>query len=186
MADKTPPDLNRFRPELRLLAEVGLSPRLRVKEDPSDIVQQTLLDAHRDLPAYRGQTDAELLAWLRTILTHKLLNAVRRHTTIKNDHRREQAIFDRLEQSSLRIDAFLASELTSPSQRAERNEQLEQLAEGLSQLLDGERTAILLKHFHAWKVSEISEHLGRPPDAVAGLLKRGLQKLRSYLQPDTE
>jgi RNA polymerase sigma-70 factor (ECF subfamily) len=186
MADKTPPDLNRFRSELRLLAEIGLSPRLRVKEDPSDIVQQTLLDAHRDLPAYRGQTDAELLAWLRTILTHKLLNAVRRHTTLKNDHRREQAIFDQLEQSSLRIDAFLASEQTSPSQRAVRNEQLEQLADGLAKLLDGERTAIVLKNFQGWTVSQISEHLGRTPDAVTGLLRRGLQKLRSHLPSDSE
>ena len=72
------------------------------------------------------------------------------------------------------------------SQRAERNEQLEQLADGLAKLLDGERTAIVLKHFQGWTFTQISEHLGRPPDAVAGLLKRGLQKLRSHLPSDSE
>jgi RNA polymerase sigma-70 factor (ECF subfamily) len=99
---------------------------------------------------------------------------------------REQPVADRLDQSSQRIDQFLASEQTSPSQRAVHNEQIERLAEGLAQLLEAERTAIVLKHFQGWSVTQIGEQLGRPPDAVAGLLKRGLKKLRSHLQPDTE
>jgi DNA-directed RNA polymerase specialized sigma24 family protein len=81
MAANSLPDLDRFRNRLRLLAEIELSPRLRVKEDASDIVQQTLLEAHRDLPAYRGQTDAELFCWLKTILAHKRGQALPHPTT---------------------------------------------------------------------------------------------------------
>ena len=86
----------------------------------------------------------------------------------------------------MRIEKFLASEQSSPSQQAMRNEQIEQLIEGLAQLLDGERTAIVLKHFQGWSLAEISAHLDRPVDAVAGLLKRGLKKLRSHLQEKPE
>lgn len=181
MTPNSSTDLNRFRSFLRLLAEIELGPRLRVKEDASDIVQQSLLEAHRDLPAYRGQTEAELVGWLKTILARNLLNAARHYRTQKCDLRREQSLAERLEQSSARIDGFLASDQTSPSQRAVRNEQHEQLAEGLAQLLEGERTALVLKHFQGWSLAEISVHLGRPVDAVAGLLKRGLKKLRSKL-----
>ena len=182
MPTPSPPDLERFRSQLRLLAEIELSPWLRAKEDASDLVQQSLLEAHRDLAAYRGQSDAELVGWLKTILARNLLNAARHYRTQKCDVRREQSLAERLDQSSARVDGFLASEQTSPSQQAVRNEQVEQLAAGLARLLDAERTAIVLKHFQGWSLSQISAHLGRPTDAVAGLLKRGLKKLRSHLQ----
>lgn len=182
MTNSSPPDLDRFRDHLRLLAEIELSPRLRVKEDASDLVQQSLLEAHRDWAAYRGRTEAELIGWLKTILARNLLNAARHYRTQKCDVRREQSLAQRLDQSSARLKNFLASEQTSPSQRAVRNEQVAQLAAGLARLLDDERTAIVLKHFQGWSLAEISAHLGRPTDAVAGLLKRGLKKLRSHLQ----
>jgi RNA polymerase sigma-70 factor (ECF subfamily) len=178
------PDLDHYRSRLRLQVEIELSPRLRVKEDPSDIVQQTLLEAHRDLATFRGQTEAELYGWLRTILARNLLNVVRHYHTQGRDIDLEQRVADRLEQSSMRIDEFLASDQTSPSQQAVHNEQVERLLDGLVALLEGERTALVLKHFQGWSLSQISEHMGRPPDAVAGLLKRGLKKLRSHLQPD--
>jgi RNA polymerase sigma-70 factor (ECF subfamily) len=101
---------------------------------------------------------------------------------LKCDVRREQSLAERLDQSSNRMADFLDSEQTTPSQRAVHNEQVQQLADGLALLLDGERTAVVLKHFHGWSLAEISEQLGRPTDAVAGLLKRGLKKLRSHLQ----
>jgi RNA polymerase sigma-70 factor (ECF subfamily) len=182
MTAVAPPRLERFRNYLRLLAEIELSPHLRVKEDASDIVQQSLLEAHRDLPNYRGQTDAELVGWLKTILARNILNVARHYGTQKCDVSREQPVAERLEKSSARLENFLACEQTSPSQQAMHNEQLIQLSDGLALLLDGERTAIVLKHIQGWTLSQISAHLGRPTDAVAGLLKRGLKKLRIHLQ----
>src|SRR5688572_27471531 len=122
MATDSPPDIDRFRSRLWLLAEIELSRRLKVKEDPSDIVQQSLLEAHRDLNTYRGQTDAELYGWLKTILARNLLNVARHYQTQKRDPRREQPVVNRFEQSSMRIERFLASEQTSPSQQAVLNE----------------------------------------------------------------
>lgn len=185
MADSDGPDwleLERFRRYLTLLAEVELDPRLRVKESPSDIVQQSLLEAHRDLAGFRGKSEAELVGWLKTILARNLLNVARHFRTAKCNIRLEQSLVQRLDQSSVRLDQLLAADHSSPSQRAEQNERAAALAEAFETLLEQERTAILLKHFHDWSLKEISEHLGRPVDAVAGLLKRGLKKLRTQLQ----
>ncbi len=178
----SPPDLGRFRSYLRLLAEIELSPRMRVKEDASDIVQQSLMEAYRDLPAFRGRTEAELVGWLKTILARNLSNAARQFHTLKRDVDREQHFVDRIDRSSVHLEKLIVSDQTSPSQRAVRNEQVQQLADGLALLLDAERTALILKHFQGWSLAQISEHLDRPTDAVAGLLKRGLKKLRTHLK----
>jgi DNA-directed RNA polymerase specialized sigma24 family protein len=67
--------LERFRSYLRLLARLHLNPRLQARLDASDVVQQTLLQACRALPHFRGRTEAELTAWLRQILAHTLAQA---------------------------------------------------------------------------------------------------------------
>src|SRR5262245_59360792 len=64
--------LERYQPYLYLLAQRRLSPRIRTRVDPSDIVQQTLFEMQRDLPAFRGGAEEELLAWLRRILQHNV------------------------------------------------------------------------------------------------------------------
>src|SRR5438045_224867 len=71
------PNLDQYRGYLRALAQIELGRRLQSKVDASDIVQQSLLEAHQDLAALKGRTEAELVAWLRTILTRNLLNTAR-------------------------------------------------------------------------------------------------------------
>ena len=62
---------------LAALARINLDPRLQSKLDPSDVVQQTMLQAHRALREFRGTTDAEMAAWLRQILARNLTHAIR-------------------------------------------------------------------------------------------------------------
>ena len=179
-----PADLEPYRTYLTLLASVQLSPRLRSKEDAADLVQMTMLEAHRDLPNYRGSTEGELVAWLKTILTRNLLNLARHYGAQKCDIRREQPFASQFEQSSVRLDRFLASEQSTPSQKAVRRERAEQLSRALAELLEDERTAVVMKHFHDCSLAEIAAHLGRTKEAVGGLLRRGLKKLRFSLDED--
>src|SRR5204863_1527751 len=118
------------------------------KVDASDIVQQSLLEAHQDLAALKDETEAELVAWLRAILTRNLLNTARDFGAQKRDIRRERSLAQQVEDSSIRLDRFLASDQTSPSQRVIRGEQAERLATALPALLEDQRSPVILKHFH--------------------------------------
>lgn len=175
-------DLNRYRGYLRVLAEMELGARLRGKVDPSDIVQQSLLEAHQDLPGFRGASEAELVAWLRQILARNLLNVARDFAAQKRDLNREVRLAQQLEQSSLRIDRFLAAEQTSPSQHLLRGEQALKLVDALARLPDDQRTAIIQKHMQDRSLADIAAEMNRSTLAVAGLLKRGLKSLRGLME----
>ena len=178
------PDLDQYRSYLKLLADLQLNPRLKVKEDASDIVQQTMLEAHRDFAGFRGKTEAELRAWLKSILTHNLLTVAKHYGRDKRIVDREISLQDHLEQSSSHLHRQLVAEQSSPSTKLMKQERSEQVAGALLKLLDDERSAVVLKHFHSWSVVEIAQHLGRTEDAVAGLLRRGLKKLGEYLREE--
>src|ERR1700738_1008847 len=101
--------LESFRSYLRLLAGLQLDPRLRAKLDPSDLVQQTLLQAYQGLPQFRGQSEAELAAWLRQILDRHLANATRDLGRTKRDVARERSLEGTLAESSARLEAWLTA-----------------------------------------------------------------------------
>ena len=181
---ETRPDLERFRPYILVLARTQLDPRLRAKLDPSDVVQDALVQAIRAIDQYRGTTDAELAAWLRQILVRTLANAVRAYGQEKRDAGRERAVAAAVEQTSVRLEAWLADDGSSPSQKAARNEDLCRLAAAVESLPDAQREALTLHHLHRWTLDAVAAHMGRTPAAVAGLIKRALRQLRQQLVPD--
>ena len=99
----------------------------------------------------------------------------------------EKAIQNALDESSARLEAWLAAEQSSPSQKVQREEMLLRLAEALTSLSDDERAALELRYFQEppWSLADIAKQLNRPSaKAVAGLLARGLAKLRELLRDD--
>jgi RNA polymerase sigma-70 factor (ECF subfamily) len=174
--------LARYRDYLLLLARAQLDPRLQGKLDASDVVQQSLLEAHACSAQFRGSTSGELAAWLRQILAHNLANAVRDLGRAKRNLSREQSLERALEASSLRLEACLAAEQSSPSQHVEQGEQLLRLADALMQLPEAQRQAVELRHLQGLSLNAIAEHMGRTAGGVAGLLHRGLLRLRTLLQ----
>lgn len=175
-------NLERYRAYLRLLARVHLDPRLRGKLDPSDVVQQTLVLALQGMKQFRGSRSGELQVWLRQILARNLAMAVRDFGRAKRDLAREQSLEAALAASSSRLEVWLAAEQSSPSQQAESHEQALRLAEALETLPENQREALTLQHWQGWSLAQIGNHLGKSPEAVAGLLKRGLKQLRQLLQ----
>ena len=171
----------RFRGYLQIVAQINLDQRLRSKLDASDIVQQTLLQAHQAIADFRGSSDPEMAAWLRQILARNLSHAVRDFGRDKRNIAREVGLAKAVDQSTLRLERILESDQTSPSLKAIRNERWLRLVEAMDGLPDSQRDAVALYYLEDCGISEISQRLGKTPSAVGGLLKRGLRKLRETL-----
>jgi len=173
--------LGRFREYLLLLARLQLRHQSRVNFDASDVVQQTLLEAHRKRAQFRGQSEAEMAAWLRQMLAYNLADAIRAQGRAKRDVARERTLEAGLDASSARLASWLAAEQSTPSQQMQRQEEVLGLAEALARLPEAQREALTLRHCQGLPLAAISRQLGRSPAAVAGLLKRGLRELRVQL-----
>ena len=172
------PDLESFRDYLRLLARWQIDGRLRARIDPSDLVQQTLLEAHQALIRPEAVIPADIPAYLRRILGRNLVDAVRRHHAGRRDVDLEQS----LEKSSFRLEAWLADDQSGPEQKLARQEELQQMARALAELPEDQRTAVELKYLQGASVAAIAVEMQRSEEAVGGLLRRGLARLRERMK----
>ena len=115
---------------------------------------------------------------MRKILANNLADEIRKVTTGKHNVYREQSLAASLDRSSADLAEFLAADISSPSMALHREERAVRLSSALARLLPAEREAIVLKNWENKTITEIAKQMGRTTTAVAGLLKRGLHKLR--------
>lgn len=174
-------DLGRFRPYLLFLARASWDRRLQQKLDASDLVQQTLLLAHRGIEQFRGESDEQLAAWLRKILANVLLEQRRFLGQDKRRVSRERSLDELLAESSRRMAAF-AAEDHSPSEVVEFNERALLVAGAMEGLPHDQLEVLMLHYWQGLSVAEISEVLDRTQPAVGGLIYRGLKTLRRGLR----
>jgi RNA polymerase sigma-70 factor (ECF subfamily) len=182
MADTLRPDatsLTRYREYLLLLARRQIGPRMQAQLDASDVVQEALLRAHRAIAQFRGRTEQQMAAWLRTILANTLANAVR--SLDRRGGNAEWSLDRALEESAVRLATELADGEVSPEEISAKNEELLHLAEALARLPDDQRTLLEMKHLDGLTVAEICEHTGRSKPSVVGLLYRGMKALRALM-----
>lgn len=174
-------DLEAFRDYLRVLARAHVDPELRHKIEPSDLVQETLIKAHRSIGQFRGNGERELAAWMRAILARTLADSIRKMRRGKRDVAMERSLQATFDDSSARMEEWLAAGQSTPSDQLAYKERLSRVVEALAKLPEEQRTAVEMHYLGQCPLEEIAEEMERTKASVAGLLRRGLTTLRERL-----
>ena len=177
--------LQKYANYLRLMALTHMDARLRSRVSPSDVVQETNCDAHRDFPKFRGQSEAEFVCWLRTILVHNLARLIERHVlTEKRDVRREVSLHQirqSMQRSTIRLHNLLAARDETPSSQAVQRERAVVLADQLAKLIPDYRDVIIFRNLEALPFAQVAERMERSEGAVRMLWLRAVQTLKQML-----
>lgn len=172
--------LENYRDHLRQIARQKLDSAIKGRVDPSDVVQQTFLEAKQAFDDFRGQAGPQFFAWIERILENNVANTVQFHRrSQKRSVLRERHVENG---ASRQHDGDLFDgKGASPSHKIRQSEQREIVIRFVDRLPTGEQEAIRLRYLKDHSLDEIAVELARSKQAVAGLLKRGLRRLREQL-----
>lgn len=160
---------------LALVARAQVESWLQAKVDASDLVQQTLLDAHRGLRDFRGRTDAEWFAWLRQILKRNATDFVRQYGVAEKRQAGREVSLQRDDSRHAGLEPTDSAE--SPSDFLMRHEQEVIVAETLTQLPPDYQEVIILRNLQRLPFDEVAQRMGRSRPAVQMLWMRAIRKL---------
>ena len=171
--------LEHFRPRLCEQARGKIEGKLRARIDESDVAQQSCISALRNFHQFDGTDLDAFAAWLRRIHEQNVRDVIRDHTIY---HKRAVS----RETGHPQAVQAARTELVSPSQEAVQGERAARIAKALEPLPEGQREAVRMRHIEGCSLAEIASRLDRTEAATAGLLKRGLARLREKLKDETE
>ncbi|MBY0525663.1 MAG: sigma-70 family RNA polymerase sigma factor [Gemmataceae bacterium] len=166
---------------LLMVANTTLEAELQSKASPSDLVQETFLQAQQNFTQFRGSTEAELLGWLRRILLNNAANLSRRfQDTAKRQLARE---VNASELAQRTLDAELPADSPLPIDRLAALERDEELRRSLERLPEAYRQVIVWRNFEHLPFDEIGQRLNRSGEAARKLWTRALDELGELLEP---
>jgi RNA polymerase sigma-70 factor (ECF subfamily) len=159
------------------IARQEMDPGVQSKAGPSDLVQETLLEAHRDFASFHGETEAEWLAWLRRLLFNNLSNFTRRYRDTAKRRLDQEVTLD----SGSPADAVAAS-APAPVQQIIAEEQGQLLARAIEHLPDDYREIIRLWYQEQHSFEEIGKLQGRTGNAIRMKWSRAIRQLQRELE----
>jgi len=172
--------LGAHRPYLKQVVTMRMDDDLRVRLDPSDIVQEAQLEALRRVDDYINDPKLPVRLWMRQIAVDRLLMARRRH--IGADKRTLRREFKLPEHSSVSIAQQLVAGIASPSMAAARDEVARKVNEAVASLEESDREIILLQAFEGLNSTESAQVLGIEPATARKRFGRALLRLRQKLE----
>ena len=174
--------LQLYRSYLGVLATTQLDRRLQRRMSTSDLVQETMMAAHRDFRQFRGGSEGELLAWLRQTLSNCLSHAVEKNIHAKKrDLRREVAIeqvAQKLDESMARISNLFADKAATPSEVVGQRELAAELSDQLAKLKPNYRDVIVYRNLQGLSFEEVAARMQIKTGAARMLWTRAIAKFK--------
>jgi RNA polymerase sigma-70 factor (ECF subfamily) len=178
--------LGRHRSQLRKMVAIRLDRRLAARIDPSDVVQDVMLEAAQMLPQYLTERPLPFYPWLRRLAWKRLLKLYQHHLGAQKRAvtREEQGLPMLADESALELAGRLVAPETSPSNRMLRNELCHRVQSALSQLSEPDREVLVLRFLEQLSTSEMAAVLGISEGAVKTRQTRALDRLCRLLGED--
>lgn len=168
-----------YRPQLRRLVELRIAGPLTSRVDPSDILQETFMDASRKIDGYVRDPRVTLFVWLRGLTLDRMAKVQRQHLGVQS-----RAVSRELrlpEESSLALGRRLLAGGPTPSRVVEREELRRQVTAALRQLHDRDREVLVMRHFEGMNNAQVAEALEISPSAATMRHGRALKRLKDIL-----
>lgn len=178
--------LGEHRARLRKMVAARMDPRLATRVDPSDVVQETMLEAMRMLPEYVLDQPLPFYPWLRQLAAQRLARLAQQHIgaqrrSVTREQRDELGISH---ESVLRLVDQLVAPDTSPSHQAMQQEMHQRLRMALDDLPYLDREVLMLQFIEQMSPGEIAQLLGITPEAVGMRRLRALRRLGAVLRDE--
>lgn len=174
--------LEHYRPYLDMHVQRTLGRRIRTRTDSEDVVQSAYARAVSGFDQFRGTTEPEFSSWITQIVRSTALDVLRANSADKRDLSLEKTVMAHQSEPAMLSWIQPVADAPTPSVIAMRGEAALQLARALQRLSEDHRTAITMRFLEDRKLAEIAEEMDRSPDAVIGLIRRGLKQLRKELK----
>lgn len=180
--------LVRHRERLKQMVAVRLDRRLAARVDPSDVVQDALLDAAQSLDGYLRERPMPFYPWLRQLAWDRLIELHRRHLYAqRRSVKREEPLAPHLsDESAQQLADYVLGRQSSPSDRAIRGELRARVRAILDRLNERDREVLVLRHLEQLSTRETAIVLGIREGAVKTRHLRALEHLRELLIPKAE
>jgi RNA polymerase sigma-70 factor, ECF subfamily len=180
--------LARHRERLRRMVAVRMDRRLAPRMDPSDIVQDVLADADRELSDFLRRRPVPFYPWLRQLAWDRLIDVHRRHVRAgkRSVKREEMGVRDLPDESALLLADRLLDRSHSPSQRALREESRRRVRAAIAQLPDRDREVLVLRHLEQLSTAQTAAVLGVTESAIKTRHVRALDRLERVLRATEE
>jgi RNA polymerase sigma-70 factor (ECF subfamily) len=180
--------LARHRDRLRKMVAWRLDRRLAARVDPSDVVQEVLLEASRKMDRYLQERPLPFFPWLRALAGEHLAALHRRHVRARGRSvlREEPGVLHLPDESAAELASRLVTSTTSPTQRALRQELRERVQQALGRLSERDREVLVLRNLEQLSVADTAGVLRISAAAVKVRHMRALERLHALLAEGDE
>ena len=169
--------------KLERIVAFRLAPFLRSRIDPADVLQEAYFEISRRINEFIDGSPVSFFVWIRQKTIQTLIDIHRNHTREKRDAQREMPLASSPfgQTTSISIAQFLLDDITSPSQAAVREEEIQQLQSALESMNETDREVIAMRHFEHLNNQQVAEILDISPTAASNRYVRAAAKLTEIL-----
>lgn len=168
-----------YRAFLHRVVELRMCNKVRARVDPSDVVQETQLEAFRRLDDYLARQPMPFRLWLHKTAQEKLWKIQRGH--LETGRRAMDQEVPLPEGSSWALVRGLLNPDSTPSQQMEKSEAAKKVRQAIARLAEADREILLMRNFEGLTNQEVAQLLDLEPATASKRHGRALLRLREVL-----